>query len=71
MFAAAVPVGTFLANLVPWSTSAHPAAVLYAVSVALAVVIALAALLGPWRRATRSRRSAWCACSRWPCWRWT
>ncbi len=50
VFAASVPVGTFLANLVPWSTSAHPAAWLYAVSVALAVVVALAALLGPWRR---------------------
>ena len=50
VFAASVPVGTFLANLVPWSTSAHPAAALYAVSVALAVVVALAALLGPWRR---------------------
>ena len=50
VFAASVPVGTFLANLVPWSLSAHPAAALYAVSVALAVVIALAALLGPWRR---------------------
>jgi hypothetical protein len=50
VFAAAVPVSTFLANLVPWSTSAHPAAALYAVSAALAVVIALAALLGPWRR---------------------
>ena len=46
VFAAAVPVGTFLANLVPWSTAAHPAAWLYSVSVALAVVIALAALLG-------------------------
>ena len=30
VFAAAVPVGTFLANLVPWSTTAHPAAWLYA-----------------------------------------
>jgi len=50
VLAAAVPVGTFLANLVPWSLSAHPAAALYTVSVALAVVIALAALLGPWRR---------------------
>jgi hypothetical protein len=50
VFAVSVPVGTFLANLVPWSQSAHPAAALYAVSVALAVVIALAALLGPWRR---------------------
>jgi hypothetical protein len=45
VFAAAVPAGTFLANLVPWSTAAHPAAWLYSVSVALAVVIALAALL--------------------------
>jgi hypothetical protein len=46
VFAAAVPVGTFLANLVPWSTAAHPAAWLYSVSVALAVLVALAALLG-------------------------
>jgi hypothetical protein len=46
VFAAAVPVGTFLANLAPWSTTAHPAAWLYSVSVALAVVVALAALLG-------------------------
>ena len=50
VFAASVPAATFLANLAPWSTSAHPAAWLYAVSVALAVVIALAALAGPWRR---------------------
>jgi len=50
VFAASVPVATFLANLVPWSLSAHPAAWLYAVSVALATSIALAALLGPWRR---------------------
>ena len=46
VFAAAVPVGTFLANLVPWSTTAHPAAWLYGVAVALALVIAGAALLG-------------------------
>ena len=46
VFAAAVPVGTFLANLVPWSTAAHPAAWLYSVSAALAVLVALAALLG-------------------------
>ena len=46
VFAAAVPAGTFLANLVPWSTTAHPAAWLYGVSVALALVIAAAALLG-------------------------
>jgi hypothetical protein len=46
VFAAAVPAGTFLANLLPWAVTAHPAAWLYAVSVALAVVIAGAALLG-------------------------
>ena len=50
VFAASVPAGTFLANLVPWSASTHPAAALYAASVALAIVIALAALFGPWRR---------------------
>jgi hypothetical protein len=46
VFAAAVPPGTFLANLVPWSTTAHPAAWLYLVSIALALIIAGAALLG-------------------------
>jgi len=46
VFAAAVPVGTFLANLVPWSTAAHPAAWLYSASVALAGLVALVALLG-------------------------
>src|SRR5580658_6305644 len=53
VFAASVPVGTFLANLVPWSQSAHPAAVLYGVAVGLAVLlglVALVALPGPWRR---------------------
>jgi hypothetical protein len=50
VLAASVPAGTFLASLVPWSTSAHPAAWLYAASVALAMLIAGAALLGPWRR---------------------
>jgi hypothetical protein len=48
--AAAVPAGTFLANLWPWSTTAHPAAWLYSVSVALALVIAAAAWLGFRRR---------------------
>ena len=44
VFAAAVPVGTFLANLVPWSSSSHPALALYTASAALALVVALAAL---------------------------
>jgi hypothetical protein len=50
VFAASVPVGTFLANLVPWSQSAHPAVVLYAVAAGLAAIIGLVALFGPWRR---------------------
>jgi hypothetical protein len=50
VFAAAVPAGTFLANLLPWSTTAHPALWLYTTAVALALVIACAALLGFRRR---------------------
>jgi hypothetical protein len=46
VFAVSVPLGTFLANLVPWWRLAHPAAWLYGVAVAWAVVIGLAALLG-------------------------
>jgi energy-coupling factor transporter transmembrane protein EcfT len=45
VFAVSVPVGTFLANLVPWWQSAHPAAVLYGVAAAFALVIGLIALL--------------------------
>jgi hypothetical protein len=50
VFAAAVPVGTFLANLVPWWMHVHPAAWLYGMAAAWAVVVAAAALAGPWRR---------------------
>jgi hypothetical protein len=50
VFAVSVPVGTFLANLVPWWQFAHPAVWLYAVAAAWAAVIGAAALLGPWRR---------------------
>jgi hypothetical protein len=50
VFAAAVPVGTFLANLVPWPQSAHPALALYGSAVAIALVIGAAALLGFRRR---------------------
>ncbi|MGD0607736.1 MAG: hypothetical protein ABSA53_29645 [Streptosporangiaceae bacterium] len=50
VFATAMPVGTFLANLVPWWLFAHPAAWLYGIAVAWAAVIGAAALAGPWRR---------------------
>jgi hypothetical protein len=48
--AAAVPVGTFLAALVPWWLHVHPAAWLYGMSIAWALLVAAAALAGPWRR---------------------
>jgi hypothetical protein len=50
VYAAAVPAGTFLANLVPWWLYSHPAVWLYVMSVAWTVVLGSAALLGPWRR---------------------
>ncbi len=50
VFAAAVPVGTFLANLVPWSLTSHPAVWLYTVAVVIALIIGAAALAGPWRK---------------------
>jgi hypothetical protein len=52
VFAISVPAGTFLANLVPWWRSAHPAAWLYGVAAVLAALIALAALLATRRRGT-------------------
>jgi hypothetical protein len=48
--AAAVPAGTFLAALVPWWLHVHPAAWLYGMSIAWALLVAAAALAGPWRR---------------------
>ena len=50
VFAAAVPVGSFLASLVPWWLLAHPAVWLYALAVGWAAVIGAVALAGPWRR---------------------
>jgi hypothetical protein len=44
VFAAAVPAGTFLANLVPWSSSSHPALALYTATAIVALAVALAAL---------------------------
>jgi hypothetical protein len=50
VFAASLPVGTFLANLVPWWQFAQPAAWLYGIAALWALVIGAAALAGPWRR---------------------
>jgi hypothetical protein len=50
MLAGAIPAGSFLGGLAPWPTAAHPALVLYGTGLAAAVVIAAAALAGPWRR---------------------
>ena len=50
VFAAAVPVGTFLASLVPWWLHTHPAAWLYGMAAGWTLVVAAAALAGPWRR---------------------
>jgi hypothetical protein len=50
VFAVCVPVATFLANLVPWWQFAHPAAWLYGIAAAWALVIGAVALAGPWRR---------------------
>jgi hypothetical protein len=50
VYAAAVPVGTFLASLVPWWLLGHPAVLLYTMAAGWAAVIAVIALTGPWRR---------------------
>jgi hypothetical protein len=48
--AIAVPLGTYLANMVPWWRLAHPAWWLYAAAAGWTIVVAAAALAGPWRR---------------------
>lgn len=48
--AAAVPLGSYLANLAPWWYWAHPAWALYAMTAAWTLVVAAAGLAGPWRR---------------------
>ncbi|HMH91360.1 MAG TPA: hypothetical protein VK586_09795 [Streptosporangiaceae bacterium] len=50
MVGGAVPAGSFLGGLAPWPTASHPALLLYGTGLAGAVVIAAAALAGPWRR---------------------
>jgi hypothetical protein len=48
--AAAVPLGSYLANLAPWWQLAHPAWCLYGTAAAWALLLAAVALGGPWRR---------------------
>ncbi len=48
--AAAVPLASYLANLAPWWYWAHPAWWLYGMTIGWTLVVAAAALAGPWRR---------------------
>ena len=48
--AAAVPLGSYLANLAPWWYWTHPAWWLYGMAIGWTLVVAAAALAGPWRR---------------------
>ena len=50
VLAAAVPLGSYLANLAPWWRQPHPAWWLYGMTVAWTLVVAAAVLAGPWRR---------------------
>jgi hypothetical protein len=50
VLAAAVPLGSYLANLVPWWQQAHPAWWLYGTAVPCTLALAALALAGPWRR---------------------
>jgi hypothetical protein len=59
--AAAVPLGSYLANTVPWWQMAHPAWWLYGLTVAWTLVVAAAALAGPWRRSPLGPLAAICA----------
>lgn len=50
VFAAAVPVATFLANLVPWWRASHPLPAVMATVGVIAAAIAGVGLVGPWRK---------------------
>lgn len=63
VFAAAVPAGTFLANLVPWWLHTHPAVWLYGMAAGWTLVVAAAALAGPWRRQFLGPLGALCLCT--------
>jgi hypothetical protein len=59
--AAAVPLGSYLANLVDWAGLAHPAWWLYGMTAGWTLVAAAAALAGPWRRDPLGPFGALCA----------
>ena len=50
VLAAAVPLGSYLANAFPWWQRAHPAWWLYGMAVGWTLAVAALALAGPWRR---------------------
>ncbi|MGD0703505.1 MAG: hypothetical protein ABSA02_26935 [Trebonia sp.] len=50
VLAAAVPLGSYLANAFPWWQRAHPAWWLYGMAVGGTLAVAALALAGPWRR---------------------
>ena len=50
VLAAAVPLGSYLANAFPWWQRAHPAWWLYGMAVVWSLAVAALALAGPWRR---------------------
>ena len=50
LLAASVPLGSYLANLVPWWQLTHPAWWLYGMTAAWTLVVAAAMLAGPWRK---------------------
>ncbi|HEY0473985.1 MAG TPA: hypothetical protein VGD34_20080, partial [Kribbella sp.] len=52
LFFAALPVASFLANLVPWWHSNNPGGTLWAAVLGWAVVVGGLAVIGPWRRRT-------------------
>src|SRR6185437_11607466 len=59
--AAAVPLASYLANLAPWGDWAHPAWWLYGLTAGWTLVMAAAALAGPWRRDVPGPFGAICA----------
>ena len=61
VLAAAVPLGSYLANAFPWWQRAHPAWWLYGMAVGWTLAVAALALAGPWRRGPFGPFGAICA----------